>query len=123
VLTTDAALSHTVNSDSANRQPNELDLRRIIRMLSKRARYRYVSVKVMAVDGGYRILSPCCSRAIDHTGGMIDIARIEYDETHSIWKLFGKDHTQNEWQLRLCSERLKQVMECLNNDPERLFWQ
>lgn len=32
----------------AGSQPNELDLRRIIRMLRKRARYRYVSVKVIA---------------------------------------------------------------------------
>jgi hypothetical protein len=107
----------------AGSQPNELDLRRIIRMLRKRARYRYVSVKVIAAAGGYVILSPCCSRTIDNAGGIIEIARIEYDEHFSLWKLFSKDHVRSEWCMRHSGQRLRQVMEKLNQDPERFFWQ
>jgi hypothetical protein len=34
---------------------------------------------VEPVAGGYRIVSPCCSRNIDQAVGLIDIARIEWE--------------------------------------------
>jgi hypothetical protein len=54
--------------------PNELDRRRIERLLKRRKRYRYVSPTVEAVTSGYRVESPCCSRNIDREGGVVDVA-------------------------------------------------
>lgn len=115
--------SHSEHASNVGRPPNELDIRRITRMLTKRERYRYVSVKVIAASGGYHVISPCCSRTINNTGDMIDIARIEYDAPRSTWKLFSKNHTQNKWQLRFNSARFAPLMDCLNKDPEKWFWQ
>jgi hypothetical protein len=105
------------------RQPNELDLRRILRLLRKRTRYRYVAAAVEPAVGGYRIVSPCCSRTIDHSGGIIDIARLEYDESLALWRLYSKDHARNEWLLHFSAPRLAPLMDCLNDDPARVFWQ
>jgi hypothetical protein len=105
------------------RQPNELDLRRILRLLRQRTRYRYVAAAVEPAVGGYRIVSPCCSRTIDHSGGIIDIARLEYDEPLALWRLYRKDHARNEWLLHFSAPRLAPLMDCLNDDPARVFWQ
>jgi hypothetical protein len=104
-------------------QPNELDLRRIVRMLEKRARYRYVTPMVDTCENGYRIQSPCCSRNIDAAGGVIDVAWLEYDVPLNAWKLYRKDHAQNRWQFYLQAQRLGDAIDALNLDPERLFWQ
>jgi hypothetical protein len=104
-------------------QPNELDLRRIKRMLEKRERYRYVTVNIAPTPCGYQITSPCCSRSIASDGQMIDIALIEYDETFTTWKLFNKDHAGNSWCLHHCSETLKTMVEYLITDPAKVFWQ
>lgn len=104
-------------------QPNELDLRRICRLLEKRARYHYVSPSVQPVSRGYRIVSPCCSRNIDQDGGPIDIAWIEFDEGSGTWKLYCKDHVRDAWRVQVRAGRLDQVMQYLNEDPERVFWQ
>jgi hypothetical protein len=50
--------------------------RRIERALRERARYRYVSPRVLRDADGFRIESPCCSRNVDPGGGVIDIARL-----------------------------------------------
>lgn len=107
----------------AGRHPNEVDLRRISRALGKRVRYRYVSPAVEAVAGGYRIVSPCCSRNIDPSGGIIDIARLEYDQAMGEWRLYRKDHGRSQWLLHARSLRLDQLMAQLNEDPSRVFWQ
>lgn len=101
--------------------PNELDLRRISRLLKKRARYHYVSPSVEAVPGGYRIVSPCCSRNIDHSGGQIEIARIEWDA--GVWTLYSRDHAHTRWLMHAQAGRLDRLMECLNQDSQRVFWQ
>lgn len=106
-----------------SRQPNELDLRRIVRRLAARLRYRYVAPLVEACEHGYRILSPCCSRNIDADGGIIDIARMEYDEATHGWNLYYKDHSSDKWLLFMHTAQLEQLMECLNEDPLRVFWQ
>lgn len=113
----------TMQHAPVSRPPNELDIRRIKRFLIKRERYRYVSVNVVAASGGYHVISPCCSRAINSASGMIDIARIEFDALINQWKLFSKDHAQNAWQLRHSSVKFTPLMDFLNKDPERLFWQ
>jgi len=92
-------------------------------MLERRARYRYVTVKVLPVGGGYLVVSPCCSRTVEPQGGMIDIAMIEYDEPVKRWKLFSKDHDFNRWRLHIMSDRLGLLIDCLNEDYARVFWQ
>jgi hypothetical protein len=104
-------------------QPNELDLRRIVRLLEKRARYRYVMPVVDTCENGYRIQSPCCSRNIDAAGGIIDIAWLEYDALLDVWKLYRKDHMVGSWQFHVLAQRLGEVMDCLSRDPARVFWQ
>lgn len=107
----------------AARHPNEVDLRRIARALEQRARYRYVSPSVEPVAGGYRVVSPCCSRNIDADGGIIDIARLEFDEASGSWGLFHKDHQHDSWQLYANAGRLGELLTQLNEDPARVFWQ
>ena len=110
-------------SPGSARHPNEFDLRRIARLLEKRVRYRYVAALVEPVKGGSRILSPCCSRSIDRDGGIIDIARLEYDEVHGLWRLYRKDHTHDEWRCYHSATQLATLMDCLIQDPARVFWQ
>ena len=85
-----------------------------------------MSVVVASVEpatSGYRIVSPCCSRTIDQSGGIIDIARLEYDESLALWQLYGKDHARNQWRLYFNAHRLAPLMNFLNEDPTRVFWQ
>jgi hypothetical protein len=101
--------------------PNEVDLRRISRLLKKRERYHYVSPSVEPVAGGYRIVSPCCSRNIDQAGGLIDIARIEWEA--GVWKLYSRDHARQQWLMHTQASRLDRLMDYLNEDSKRVFWQ
>ena len=101
--------------------PNEVDLKRIVRLLKKRVRYHYVSSSVQAVAGGYRIVSPCCSRNIDRSGGLIDIARIEWEA--GVWTLYSRDHACKCWLIHTQASRLDLLMDCLNEDGKRVFWQ
>jgi len=103
--------------------PNEFDRKRIERALKVRKRYRYVSPSVLAVAGGYRIESPCCSRNIDPDGGVIDIALVIYDENRVAWQLFRKDHVNGVWEADSKFNRLVELLDLLNADPERKFWQ
>ena len=76
-----AAFSTSQTSPSAfghARQPNEFDLQRVIRLLEKRVRYRYVTPMVEICDSGYRIQSACCSRNIDAEGGDKFLAQLPY---------------------------------------------
>jgi hypothetical protein len=121
-----AAFSTSQTSPSAfghARQPNEFDLQRVIRLLEKRVRYRYVTPMVEICDSGYRIQSACCSRNIDAEGGVIDIAWLEFDAATDRWNLYYKNHTSHRWQFHQTAQRLDEVMDCLNEDPARVFWQ
>jgi hypothetical protein len=104
-------------------QPNELDLSRIARVLERRRRYRYVSPRVVSVSGGYRIESPCCSRNVDPEGGIIDVALLIYDDQHGCWRLFCKDHQRQSWELHSVYSRLHELLDGLNSDVDRAFWQ
>jgi hypothetical protein len=114
-----------LNSTVANPypHPNELDRRRIERALKARKRYRYVSPSVAEVAGGYRIEGPCCSRNIDPEGGIVDVALVLYDANRIVWELFRKDHGQGVWQAERTFDRLVDLLDLLNVDPERRFWQ
>ncbi len=103
--------------------PNELDMRRIEKLLDQRQRYRYVAPEVIAIAGGYQVISPCCSRNIDRDGGPIDIARLEFDAEAKVWRLYRKNHAAGQWELHLCLRELHAVVAQLNEDPERRFWQ
>lgn len=103
--------------------PNELDQRRIERALKDRQRYRYVTPSVVPIPGGYRIESPCCSRNVDQSGGIVDVALIYCDDVKGPWRLYCKDHVQDEWQYAGAYETLSSLMELLNADPGRVFWQ
>lgn len=103
-------------------QPNDVDRKRIERSLNQRRRYRYVSPEVRAVENGYQIKSPCCSRNIDKSGGMIDIARLEYRQDLDAWRLYSRAHRQEEWHLQGEFATLRELLQQLNLDPERIFW-
>jgi hypothetical protein len=115
-----------VLNESAMRRPphpNDLDRKRIERALTSRKRYRYVSPSVFAVTGGYRIESPCCSRNIDPEGGVVDVALLIFDMDRGAWQLFRKDHVHNTWEYHSLYERLVDLLDQLNVDAERKFWQ
>ncbi len=103
--------------------PNDVDRKRIERALKARKRYRYVSPSVVAVDGGYRVESPCCSRNVAVDGGIIDVALVLYHESAEKWHLYRKDHAQNLWECDSTYGQLRDLLERLNADPERIFWQ
>lgn len=103
--------------------PNAFDLKRIERAIASRKRYRYVSPKVEGVTDGYRIESPCCSRNIDPEGGIVDVALLQYDSERGRWHLYRKDHVSGTWELHSAYDRLVELLEQLNTDPDRKFWQ
>ncbi|HYE37568.1 DUF3024 domain-containing protein [Methylocaldum sp.] len=103
--------------------PNEVDRKRIARGLNNRKRYRYVTPEVHPTANGYEVVSPCCSRNIDPGGGMIDIARLEFQNHLRCWSLYRKDHGAGQWIKHGEYHALPQILELLNEDPDRLFWQ
>ncbi len=101
--------------------PGELDARRIRRALRQRARYRFVTPLVEFLDDGYRIQSPCCSRNIDASGGMIDIAWLQLSPMPQLWRLHSKNHQARAWELQ-CEGRLHELLALLILDPQRIYW-
>ena len=67
--------------------------------------------EMLAVAGGYRIESPCCSRNIDADGGIIDVALLQYDLEQSAWQLYRKDHRNGTWEFHSTCLRLPEVLE------------
>ena len=108
---------------SPSAQPNEFDRKRIERSLEKRKRYRYVAPTEHMVTDGYRIDSPCCSRNVDPEGGVVDVALLQYMEGPQPWRLYRKQHHSGQWHLHGLYERLVELLDQLNADPQRLFWQ
>jgi hypothetical protein len=103
--------------------PNEFDQRRIERALMQRVRYRYVAPRVVAVAGGYKVESPCCSRNVDAAGGVIDIALINYHVSDRKWGLHRKNHEAGEWALVNMFGKLHEALAVLTEDADRKFWQ
>lgn len=105
------------------RHPNAVDRKRIERSLANRARYRYVTPRVIAVENGYQVVSPCCSRNIDKTGGEIDIARIEFTAARGRWRLYYRDHQAGAWVPYGEYLSLNELLVPLLKDSAREFWQ
>lgn len=101
--------------------PNEFDRHRIMRSLGTRRRYRYVEPRVVSINGGYKIESPCCSRNIDPEGGVVDVALLLFEMER--WNLYRKEHAADTWQVEMSFQRLSDLLAHLNDDPDRRFWQ
>jgi hypothetical protein len=110
-------------SKTSRPQPNEMDRRRIVKALERRKRYRYVTPEVHDLECGYLIQSSCCSRNVDPDGGVIDIARLEYHSERQRWWLYHKNHDIGHWIMHGEYTTLTQILELLNQDPDRRFWQ
>lgn len=108
--------------DPAAAHPNEFDCHRIERALESRQRYRYVQIAVIPIANGYRIESPCCSRNVEPSGGIIDIARIEHQPAQDGWLLFRKNHWDQTWLIHGAFASLQAVLDLLKQDPAREFW-
>lgn len=101
--------------------PNEVDRKRIEKLLGERERYKYVSPKVLPDIDGYLVRSPCCSRTVDPQGGEIDIARIEY-QSGDFWRLYAKDDASQNWRAHSEYLSLQTLLGSLIADPKREFW-
>ena len=102
-------------------QVHDLMQHRLERALRERVRYRYVQPNVQVEGDCYRIESPCCSRKVDPTGGMIDIALLVPHEGNS-WCLCSRDHANHSWVARAQNESLDTVLDLLCVDSDRQFW-
>ena len=109
--------------------------RHLARALDQRVRYRYVKPSVCAQGDGFRIESPCCSRNVDPTGGVIDIALLmphAADQSdgqpfglgapRAGWCLFSRDHAAGEWVWEQSSTHLEELLDVLCVDAQRRFW-
>ncbi len=107
---------------SAYPHPNPFDCKRIERALRQRERYQYVSPRVVPdeEDHGYRVESPCCSRNVEPSGGIIDIALFKFSKPH--WLLYRKDHEFRTWVLHSVTDTLNEALDILLPDRERVFW-
>jgi hypothetical protein len=105
------------------RHPNEIDVLRITRALAGRERYRYVLPEVMPAVSGYVVRSPCCSRRPDPDGGVVDIARLVWNEGGNCWLLYRKQHDDDAWVEDSAFSRLGDALARLNADPDHVFWQ
>ncbi len=100
---------------------HDLDRRRIERALAKRARYRYVQPSVQrGADSSWVVHSPCCSRNVDPTGGVIPIAWLVPHDGG--WTLHAHDHSQGRWVAHQVSRQLTDLLDELCADPLRVFW-
>ncbi len=99
----------------------DLMQRRLERSLLERVRYRYVKPHVSREGISFRIQSPCCSRRVDPTGGMIDIALLVPHEGDN-WCLCARDHANSTWVALHQNEPLNTVLDLLCVDSDRQFW-
>ncbi len=116
------AAGHEAPAALPQSHPNEFDMKRIARLLGERKRYRYVSPEVVPAEGGYRIVSPCCSRSVDPDGGKVDVALFTRDLETGNWTLFFLDDSRRTWIVHSHHRTLGDVVDCLNKDPSRRFW-
>ena len=105
----------------ASGQVRDLMQHRLERALRQRVRYRYVQPSVLREGECFRIQSPCCSRNVDPSGGLIDIALLVPHE-EGRWCLCSRDHTKATWVSRFQDQPLDILMDLLCVDSERQFW-
>lgn len=94
---------------------------RIERALQQRSRYRYVQPRVLREGGGWKIVSPNCSRSIDPQGGEIDIAWFEPDGAGR-WALHARDHAAGRWQPQATGLTLEAALQTVCADPLGRYW-
>jgi hypothetical protein len=105
----------------ASAQVLDLMVHRLERALRERVRYRYVQPQVLREDSSFRIQSPCCSRKVDPSGGVIDIALlVPHEGSH--WCLCSRDHANGTWEPRFQDASLDVLLDLLCVDSERQFW-
>lgn len=107
---------------AAPAHPNDVDRRRIQRLLKGRRRYRYVTPTVLPGPEGYIVRSPCCSRTVDRAGGIIDVAWLRFRSGHNVWHLYRRDHVAEAWVIQSAQPNLLAAVAELNEDPARVFW-
>lgn len=108
---------------------------RVERALRQRARYRYVKPRVLREGDGLRIESHCCSRNVDPSGGVIDIALLRpaaesgalppgagLSVAQFCWSLYVRDHSRGAWSLAREAAALDELLDLLCTDPDRVFW-
>ena len=104
---------------------------RIERALAARQRYKYVHPRVQREGGGWKIVSPNCSRNVDPQGGEIDIAWLvpvaagplpQGPAQQGRWQLHARDHAQACWRLEGSGLTLAEALERLCADPLRMYW-
>ena len=100
---------------------SNLTLHRLERALRERVRYRYVRPLVAQEGEAFRIRSPNCSRKVDPSGGVIDIALLVPHGGNS-WCLCSRDHAADEWVPRLQNAALDDALDALCIDHDRQFW-
>lgn len=105
----------------ASAQVVDLTVRRMERALRERVRYRYVQPSVLREGDSFRIQSPCCSRNIDPSGGLIDIALL-VPHAGGHWCLCSRDHANSTWEPRHQDASLDVLLDLLCVDSERQFW-
>jgi len=98
-----------------------LTLHRVQRALRERKRYRYVRPLVTLEGEALRIQSPCCSRTVDASGGLIDIALLVPHGSNQ-WCLCSRDHARHEWVPQLRNVPLETLLNVLCIDHNRQFW-
>jgi hypothetical protein len=96
--------------------------KQIERAIGKRKRYKYVLPVVRLEPEGILVKSPCCSRRVDPTGGVVDVAMLQHPSSRE-WRIYRKDHVAGIWKLHSRHERLADLLDLLSDDPERVFWQ
>jgi hypothetical protein len=95
---------------------------RIERALVRRERYRCVRPQVEREGGGWKVMSPNCSRKVDAAGGTIAIAWLEPDSSGR-WRLYARDHALAAWVPVGVGLTLDQALQQLCTDARREFWQ
>mgnify|MGYP001320002352 CR=1 FL=1 len=73
------------------------------------------------LGGGWKVVSPNCSRRIDPAGGEIDIAWL-LPLAAGQWQLHARDHAQQTWMAEGGAQPLHVVLERLCEDPLGRFW-
>jgi hypothetical protein len=105
----------------ASAKVRDLTQHRLERALRQRVRYRYVRPRVLREGESFRIQSPCCSRNVDPSGGMIDIALL-IPHRGTGWCLCARDHVNGTWVSRFQNKQLNPLLDLLCVDIERQFW-
>jgi hypothetical protein len=103
-------------------QLSVFERKQIQRAIEKRKRYRFVRPTVRMLPDGILVESPCCSRRIDPTGGMVHVALLQRMPSGG-WQLYCRDHSTLSWKLHSPHAQLADLLDSLVTDPDRIFWQ